>query len=154
MSEVIHTLPGTQWVCIRHNRRAATLALIFSLGVLLGGTLEATRWFPSSLPGPDPFMVRLGIVDGAAALFGAFLSVRCVYERLWLGIAAAGSAIMVLRSFHPGLAGPGSVGLGLLVLLPWVAAAVVSLGFVRSAFETPPSGGAPQPAASGGGGGT
>lgn len=138
MSDTIHALPSTRWQCLRYNRKGATLALIFSLGVLLGGFLALIRPIPASPPGPDPFLVRLGLVDGAAVLSYVFLSVRCAHERLWFGIAATASVILAVRSFEPSLVASVASELAVLDLALWTAATMVSVYFVRSAFRGMP----------------
>lgn len=135
MRAVTHVLARMQWVCIRQNRRAATLALFFSLGVMLSSAVGVSRPLSVTQQGPDPFMVRLALVGGAVILSYVLLSVRCVYERLWSGVADAATIIMALRSFHPGLAVSVVGWLGVVVLLLWLAATIISLGFVRSAFR-------------------
>lgn len=147
MSEHTHSLQRVQWTCIRRNRRAAILALIFSLGVLLGGLREVVGASARASLAPDPFMVRLALVDGTAILFYLFLSVPCIYERLWCAFAGLASAVMVLRSFHPYVAAPGSTELTIPILALWLAAVITSLVCVSSAFRGPPPGSAPPPPA-------
>jgi len=133
VSETIHTLPETQWSCIRNNRRLALLALIFVAGISIGSWLDIGRPFPER---PESFIGRLGLADGALVMLYLFLSVTCFYERLWLGIALAGSTISLMKSFYPSLVGPVISQVRLLELFLWLVATAISMAFVRHALTS------------------
>lgn len=135
MRAVTHVLAKMQWVCVRRNKKASALALAFSLGMLLSSVLEVAWPLAAAEPGPDPFMERVAWVGAAVLLFCAFLLIKCIYERLWSGVAAAATTIMTLRMFDPSLAGHLVGGLKVVVLSMWLAATIISLTFVRSAFR-------------------
>lgn len=83
-------------------------------------------------------MVHLGVVGTSAVMFYLFLSIRCIYERLWLGIAAVASTLLVVRSFYPTIVAPSIGGLRTFDLFLWLAATIVGLAFVKSAFKRAP----------------
>ncbi len=133
ISEIIHKLPQTEWLCIRNNRSLALLSLIFAAGISVGSWLDIGRPFPE---GPDSFIGRLGLADGALVMFYLFLSITCFYERLWLGIALAGFAISLMKSFYPSLVGPLVNQLRALELILWLVETAIGVVFLRYALTS------------------
>lgn len=123
--------------CVNHNKKKAVLALAFAAVMSLSSWKEIGRPFPPP-EGADPFMVHLGLVGTSAVMFYLFLSIRCIYERLWLGIAAVASTLLVVRSFYPTIVAPSISDLRTFDLFLWLAATIVSLAFVKSAFKSTP----------------
>lgn len=118
--------------CITHSKRKALLALLFSAPVLLVTWRDLHKPFPVL---QNPEAARLGTAYVVGLILYLFLRIKCKHERLWLGPALAGGLVGLLTEFFPGVGGPIATGVNVISLLLWLAATVVSIGFVRATFR-------------------
>jgi hypothetical protein len=129
--------------CPRRNRRLAICALLLSAGIAASSAHGIARPFPAEQD-LAASQLSLGVVD-AMLVYLLLLRFGCRHERRFLGTALAGGLLILLTAFFPGFGGPVATGVNAACLALWLAAAVVSVGFVRLAFNATPSGGG-QPA--------
>lgn len=119
--------------CPRRNRRLAICAFVVSLGIALASVHGIARPFPEER-NPGASQLGLSLID-AVLLSLFFLRFKCRHERLWLGTALAGGLLILLGAFLPGFGGTLSTAVNVACLVTWLAATVISVGFLRSAFQ-------------------
>lgn len=118
--------------CILYNRLYAVLAMLFSVGMSLSSWHDIGRPFSGV---PQPFRMIFGLPVIAAVAVYLFFTIRCVWERLWLGPVAVDSLILVVKAFEPQLV-LNIVGvLKIVSLALWIMSLAISMNFVRSAFR-------------------
>jgi hypothetical protein len=118
-------------LCVAHNRLYATLAMVYSLGMSASCWFELDKPFPGP---PQPLTVVLGVPAFAFLSVYLFLALKCIWERLWLGPAAANFLIVCVKMFDPDLVARGIGALRIVSLVLWLWTLLVSFVFVKSAF--------------------
>ncbi len=138
--------------CPRHNRQLAVAVLVGSALVMALSVPSVSRPFPVQ-PHHASSEFWLALLD-AMLLLLFVVRFRCSHERLWIAAALAGGSLALLEEFLPGLGGPPSILVNAAFTASWLAATVIGVSFVRSAFKTAPDKGGEavegKPAAPGG----
>ena len=84
--------------------------------------------------------VLFGLLFCIMFLVDCFLSLNCIRERLFLGLAAVSFILALLRNAAPGFVAPHAPAIRHLTLAIWVAASLVSLSLFKSALHAGPPG--------------
>ena len=119
-----------QTCVMRHRVRAASLAL-FSLFMSVVCWHEIGRPFPGP---PDGLMVTAGIPAFAALAIYLFVTIACIWERLWIGPVAGGLVISSVEMVGAQLVSPFIAAARIVSLALWVWTTAIGIGFVWSAF--------------------
>jgi hypothetical protein len=124
----IPSRPDTHW----RNRRTAFIALVFSVGMLWATGRDLHKQFPIE---HVTIVTHWALGYGTILMLYLFWRVRCMRERLWLGIALSYDAMLYLRLVVPNLIVPATGIVRALALALWVTATLLSLFFVVSAMR-------------------
>ena len=120
----------THWRnCIVRNRLTAYSALAYSMALLWGACSQLHRPFPVV---HVSFKEHWVLGYGTILMLFLFWRVRCTRERLWLGMALSYDAMRTVRMLNPGFLAPAAGVIGVLSVLLWVMATMLSLYFVVS----------------------
>jgi hypothetical protein len=105
-------------MCVTRNKRKALLALLFSCVLLTACLRDLHKPFNGER---EPVWVILGITCVIGLMTYLIARIRCWHERLWLGLAATGGLVVLVKGLFPVVVAPAMSGFR---------------GFVRSAFRS------------------
>ncbi len=118
-------------LCANRNSR---IALIF---VALSGMGVALSW--RSLHNQDPVKIDmvflLGHLIAIAVLIQLFVTLKCIRERLALGLATAKLSLGLFSGLVPSVVSPTSRLVKVGSLLLWVLAAILSISMLASSLQ-------------------
>jgi len=121
--------------CAARNRGTAAIFL----GYCLLELSYAWRNLSKPLPSQRPSMIIIeALLITMVTLVCLFVSLTCFRERLALGMGVAAYVSGLAARAVPALAAPYSPAIRELCLFIWAAAAITSLGLLKSALRAPP----------------